>query len=845
MIKWIITGLLFLTVLTFAQNSPHGKRLQFDCGLCHVPTSWKISNAQMNFNHSITGFELTGRHKIAECRECHKDLVFERTSAECKDCHSEPHQNTLGKDCASCHTTMSWTPINIKQIHNRFRFSLAGVHDIPDCQSCHSNAKNFIYSGAPVDCFSCHQTDYRNTTNPQHAMMAISTNCDQCHSLKSAGWIAEKFVHVTISLKGPHGGLTCNQCHTTGHVTQQCFDCHQKDFNAATDPNHMSSKFDHNCLLCHSSDSWIGAKFDHTSTGFPLTGAHITVSCSQCHTKGYQGTPAACISCHQSDYNRAENHLAQGYPKTCEQCHNTNSWEGADFNHASTRFPLTGAHLTVTCSQCHSAGYQGTSTNCVDCHQSDFSKTTNPNHTSAGISNDCVKCHSSAGWIPSSFSHASTGFELAGAHIKLQCSDCHKGSTAGLKTDCFSCHQNDFDRADAHAARNFPHECLQCHNMNNWAGANFDHSKSSFPLTGAHTNVPCQNCHQNGYQGISAACFSCHQASFNNAVNPNHQAAGISNDCVKCHTTQAWIPSMFSHASTGFTLTGAHLKQQCSSCHKGTTSGLQSDCFSCHQSDYNRAENHLAQGYPKTCEQCHNTNSWEGADFNHSATNFPLTGAHTAVNCSQCHSSGFKGTSTICFNCHQNNYNNTSNPRHAALSIQNTCESCHSTNPGWKPAQFPNHNSFFILDGAHAAKASDCFSCHKGNYNSTANTCYGCHQTDFDNTSNPPHKLQGFPQDCVACHTTLAWQPASYKNHDGQFFPIYSGSHRGRWNTCGDCHTVVTNFKVFECINCHEHSQSNTDSRHREVRNYLYKSTECYRCHPTGRGDGIFQSRSF
>ncbi len=42
------------------------------------------------------------------------------------------------------------------------------------------------------------------------------------------------------------------------------------------------------------------------------------------------------------------------------------------------------------------------------------------------------------------------------------------------------------------------------------------------------------------------------------------------------------------------------------------------------------------------------------------------------------------------------------------------------------------------------------------------------------------------------------------------------------------------NFNNFECILCHEHSQSETNNDHNEVGGYLYESHACYQCHPRG-----------
>jgi hypothetical protein len=226
--------------------------------------------------------------------------------------------------------------------------------------------------------------------------------------------------------------------------------------------------------------------------------------------------------------------------------------------------------------------------------------------------------------------------------------------------------------------------------------------------------------------------------------------------------------------------------------------------------------------------------NWLGATFNHSNTNFPLTGAHTTVSCASCHTTGYSGTSMECKSCHTADYNATTNPNHKTLGLAVTCADCHTTNAGWRPASFAVHNNYYALTGAHLAIANDCAVCHKGNYATTANTCYGCHSTDYKNTTNPAHSVAQFPTECTSCHTTSAWVPSTF-NHDSQYFPIYSGKHQGKWTKCSECHTSATNFAAFSCIICHEHSsKTSVDGDHKRVSGYNYNATSCYACHPKG-----------
>ena len=44
-----------------------------DCGNCHTPASWQMTGGKtgQGFDHSRTGFPLTGRHDSAACNQCH------------------------------------------------------------------------------------------------------------------------------------------------------------------------------------------------------------------------------------------------------------------------------------------------------------------------------------------------------------------------------------------------------------------------------------------------------------------------------------------------------------------------------------------------------------------------------------------------------------------------------------------------------------------------------------------------------------------------------------------------------------------------------------------------------
>jgi hypothetical protein len=204
--------------------------------------------------------------------------------------------------------------------------------------------------------------------------------------------------------------------------------------------------------------------------------------------------------------------------------------------------------------------------------------------------------------------------------------------------------------------------------------------------------------------------------------------------------------------------------------------------------------------------------------------------------CSDCHVNGYSRLETACSSCHQSDFDGTTNPSHSSLSLSLECESCHTTEPAWKPAKFPDHNNYFQLIGAHSAISDNCSDCHNGNYSSTPNMCYDCHANEYNNSTNPSHLSAQFPTDCEECHTQNSWVPSTF-DHDSQYFPINSGKHREAWDACSDCHTNSTNYGVYSCIDCHEHNQTEMDDKHKAVADYSYQSAACFDCHPNGTAD--------
>ncbi|NUO19695.1 hypothetical protein HUU59_09630 [bacterium] len=761
----LLPALLSLTSVAFAAiESPHGK-FNLDCQLCHTTDNWLQLKQDGGFSHeTMTSFPLVGKHKGVKCIDCHTSLVFVEAPTQCVDCHTDIHRGQFTSNCGQCHTPGQWVDeVNFRRMHDATRFPLVGVHASLDCQSCHSAGQ---YVNLVTRCIGCHAEDFASTTTPDHTDAGFSQNCTECHSVSASSWKGPQFVHSeTFPLTGGHALNDCQACHSAGYVNTStaCAECHSADYTNAQNPTHEAGAFPQECQTCHTINSWRPAAFDnHNLTAFPLTGAHILTDCAQCHVGGqYTGTATACADCHQADYDGATNpvHDAAAFGSSCEQCHSTESWRPADFdNHHLTAFPLTGRHIEVNCLECHVGGqFSGTPADCWSCHQEDYNATTDPNHVASNFPQNCEVCHSTDNWNDALFDHNLTSFPLTGAHVQTNCLDCHIGGVYdGTPADCWSCHQEEYNATTDpnHVASNFPHDCAVCHNTVDWEQATFDHNNTDFPLTGAHVQTNCLDCHIGGvYDGTPADCWSCHQEEYN--AQSDHVQNNFPHDCAVCHNTVDWEQATFNHNNTDFPLTGAHVQTNCLDCHVGGVyDGTPTDCWSCHEQDYNDADDHLENNFPHDCLQCHNTNDWDSG-FNHSNTDFPLTGAHVSVNCLSCHTNGqFENTPTDCWFCHQTDFNNANNPDHNEGYPQE-CLDCHTTS-NWNSNFNHDQQHFPIYSGRHSDEWNLCSECHTTQGNFAAFSCIDCHEHSNQGDVDDEHEdVSGYtytPTSCYSCH---------------------------------------------------------------------------------------------
>ncbi len=319
---------LCLCMALFNQQtkSPHGADFKVSCSTCHSAKGWQLDKLIYSFNHNKTKFALTGQHNMVNCRQCHTSLIFSEAKTECNDCHSDVHQATTGLDCQRCHTPASWLVTNINDIHRVSRFPLLGAHRTADCIDCHKSGSYVRFDVPGINCIDCHRENFMSTTNPNHIEAGFSDDCSTCHPINSLEWTGSGFNHNFFPLMQGHSGINCSVCHTSGNyndVSPDCYSCHQKDWLAATNPDHPSSGFPTTCGICHSLiPGWKPAKYtQHDSQFFPIfSGSHKGVwdLCSECHTDPNNYTQFDCIRCH------ANAHRGKNYTNAqCYNCHPT------------------------------------------------------------------------------------------------------------------------------------------------------------------------------------------------------------------------------------------------------------------------------------------------------------------------------------------------------------------------------------------------------------------------------------------------------------------------------------------------------------------------------------------
>lgn len=498
----------------------HGRLKPQPCRTCHTEHKGRTVNIapldERSFDHRQTDFVLRGAHAApkVKCQSCHVAKKKHREApGQCDGCHrkDDVHKGSLGAACADCHTDNNWKEARFD--HDKTHFPLRGKHAPAKCESCHKNNR---FKETPTACNACHAKDDKHKGR-------FGEKCETCHVDRD--WTTLRFDHDTDTrypLRGRHRGLKCETCHA-GHLYRDklqtaCIACHRKN-------DKHEGTLGTACGDCHTERNWKEARFDHGKTRFPLRGKHDTIDCKACHkTAVFRDAPTACVACHRKD-DKHKGTLGEA----CGDCHTERNWKESKFDHARTRFPLLGKHVTTKCEECHrDPDFKRTPSECFACHKKDDAHEGQEGER-------CGDCHGAETWKKAKFDHGRARFPLTGKHLVVECKKCHATPRyKDAKSECIACH--DGDDARTHKRRLGP-DCASCHNARDWKIWDFNHDrKTRFLLDGAHAKLACYACHKLPVEknaSLSMTCVNCH------ASDDVHEGT-YGRQCERCHVSASF-----------------------------------------------------------------------------------------------------------------------------------------------------------------------------------------------------------------------------------------------------------------------------------------------------------------
>jgi len=282
--------------------------------------------------------------------------------------------------------------------------------------------------------------------------------------------------------------------------------------------------------------------------------AQLRGKCGACHAAPWSGQTMAdrCLACHDETaaditsgsnlHGRLMRTLSR---RTCQGCHTEHHGATAPltikdsetFPHDLTPYSLQGHKRTAAgkafaCEDCHTKDLaQFDLMVCIACHRSIDAAFMTKHESDYG--DVCLLCHDGKVSHGKDFNHNKLAFKLAGKHAKVACGKCHSNAASFSKNasvrDCVACHEKD----DEHKG-SFGNQCDQCHNVDGWGNAKFDHS--IFPIAHGNHKKPsaCTVCHPTDTK--SYTCYGCHTHTLANTQREHRKLTPAKlAECVKCH----------------------------------------------------------------------------------------------------------------------------------------------------------------------------------------------------------------------------------------------------------------------------------------------------------------------
>ncbi len=233
-------------------------------------------------------------------------------------------------------------------------------------------------------------------------------------------------------------------------------------------------------------------------------------------------------------------------------------------------------------------------------------------------------------------------------------------------------------------------------------------------------------------------CNSCHEMNFNyeSWLNSTHRDSA---NCLSCHS-EPGLSGQIAVRIRGITELIAHItgnyqvpirnsvpvkNAQCTACHPladivdkdidvrhvlHDERGMQ--CVDCHSKVVHNQPNEPRVITLQQCDGCHQSHVGSGGSF-------PLTGAHAALKCVDCHSSVDGTISVECTSCHP--------PPATHNGLTSSCTSCHTLDR-FTPSTYLHPRVDDHLQGRE--DVLQCASCHRPQYRVASCTGANCHDSD-------------------------------------------------------------------------------------------------------------------
>ncbi len=582
-----------------------------DCSACHGNTTYFEGNLKPA-NHIPT-------LATATCANCHTTSNF-ATIPTLANIHLYAPSTT--SNCTQCHGAAAGSFAIPAAGFSIVGLPAAHIPTTASCESCHVGAGSSI-AATPVP-------NGAKFTNSAMSHSGITTGCASCHGPTITG---ASFTGITKIIVMPPtspvgasshvpSGTTCESCHlgsTPGAFVPANATLSAPGTKFATPvptTAQIHTGISSGCQSCHeSTDVWMGManypispKTLSGNTGTQYTGFNTRpTAAASTYSVADAAHPATgdCVTCHGAGFTyfsgQAEpsNHIPT-LTQACATCHTTAG------NFAVYTANLTTLHSVVatTCSTCHADGkgpFAGVAGFTI------VQMSTRGVHipiTKAGVAVECSGCHKTVtAFSGTVMSHAAIG-DAGTSAAGNACDACHE---YGMRSKWFGLSTWQRDSANHYYCA--PGGTTICPN----GGADcttgcHQHSVSSQYAAAPKPTVKKQLTSSvaaalaapNGrfdHTSITAACSSCHNGVAAVGKPAAHPQSG--GNCDRCHTTSAWLPAAFDHASV--------LAGTCATCHTAPAAALGAASAATVKA-MSPVVRHTA--VMSACDSCHYTLGW-------------------------------------------------------------------------------------------------------------------------------------------------------------------------------------------------------------------------------------------